>query len=581
MQTRKDFFASAVEEKLWDSVLADVMEARNLTTTENGAIVPITSGSVLIDQFGKAGNFRGRDMSEVAKDMLALWAENPEMALRFAFYLRMITRIVKLTEGKTTEKLQKGQGARDESFKRLLWVAENHPDVFYTNIWILPLVGSWKDIWSLMILAKENNVTIDNKILYALLATGLRTKSQADLILKYLPRIKTISNINSNKSLLQTEMAREFAKYLGLSPRQYNKLKSTGSAHDFQKIICSKEFEKLNWNHIPGIALGKLTSGKFLENHSLTDWYMEWLSGQDSIKFNGYPYDLMKRLTSAMTKERYAWLHGAYMLVGGLGRSQMDRIPMIVRRTVDLQFQNLIDKVENEGKWNENVLCALDTSGSMASGTNPNIAPIDVCISLGIYFSTLNKGHFKNKVMTFDSHSDVVTLNGTFSEKITQIRRDAMGSTNFESIIDSLIEYRNRYRNVPLEEFPTTILVVSDMQFNPMSRPLWSQRGKNMASLNLDTVYTHMKRKLASAFPKEFVDSMKFIWWNVNGSHDNMPATLEDGGCYFLSGMDGAVVSMVLNTDEKPQVERKAKSMEEVATEALNQEILQYASVEV
>lgn len=572
MQTTKDFYAPTEEQMLWDSIVADIiMSARKLTTTENGAIVPISTGSVLIDQFGRAGNFRNRNMEEVSADMANLWSENPESALKFVLYLRMVTRVIKLAENHATEKLQKGQGARDESFKRLLWIAQNHPDVFYANIWILPLVGSWKDIWSLMILAKENDIAIDNKILFALLATGLRTKSQADLVLKYLPRIKTISNISTNKALLQTELAREFAKYLGLTSRQYNKLKSTGSAHNFQRIICNKEFDKLNWNHIPGIALGKLTTSKFLENHSLTDWYMEWLSGQDSIKFNGYPYDLMKRLTSAMKKESYTWMYGAYMLVGG-NRSQIETVPIVVRRTVDLQFQNLIDKVEKEGKWNENVLCALDTSGSMSSGRNSNVPPIDVCLSLGIYFSTLNKGHFKNKVMTFDSVSEVVTLNGTFSEKVSQIRRDAMGSTNFESIIDSLIKYRKSHQNVPLEEFPTTILVVSDMQFDPFS---WNDRGKR---IKMDTVYENMKKKLLTAFPEEFVDDMKFIWWNVNGSHENMPAT-KDSGCYFYSGFDGAIVSALLGEEVKEKEERKKPTAEEVVQNALGQEILTYATV--
>ena len=93
---------------------------RATTLTENGAVTNITTGSAIVDQFGKAGNFRGRTLAEVFADQATIWAENPEAALRFPFYLRMVTRKVKVNADNETDKVQNGQGARDESFKRLL-----------------------------------------------------------------------------------------------------------------------------------------------------------------------------------------------------------------------------------------------------------------------------------------------------------------------------------------------------------------------------------------------------------------------------------------------------------------------------
>ena len=43
-----------------------------------------------------------------------------------------------------TENVQKGQGVRDESFKRLLWFAYNQPNLFYKIYGYYLLVGSWK-----------------------------------------------------------------------------------------------------------------------------------------------------------------------------------------------------------------------------------------------------------------------------------------------------------------------------------------------------------------------------------------------------------------------------------------------------
>ena len=85
--------------------------------TENGAVSYATAGTALLDQFAHAGTARGRDLNTVFNEQGTLWAENPEMALRFPFYLRMITRQTNIGDGKKSEKVQRGQGAKDEAFK--------------------------------------------------------------------------------------------------------------------------------------------------------------------------------------------------------------------------------------------------------------------------------------------------------------------------------------------------------------------------------------------------------------------------------------------------------------------------------
>ena len=71
--------------------------------TENGAISYGSFGTSLMDQFGKAGVYRGRHMGEVFAEQSALWAEDEESALRFPFYLRMVTRKTKLPDGTVTD----------------------------------------------------------------------------------------------------------------------------------------------------------------------------------------------------------------------------------------------------------------------------------------------------------------------------------------------------------------------------------------------------------------------------------------------------------------------------------------------
>ena len=526
---------------------------KEYTLTENGAITPLSSGSKLVDQFGKVASFRNRNLSDVFSDMEEIWNENPDMSLKFIFYLRMITRVVILPNTKETENVQKGQGCKDEAFKRFIWLAVNHKDIFFRNLHMIPIIGSWKDLWVLMTMMYDYGFDINRQIFYTLMASAMKVESQIDLIKKFMPRIKTKSNIKTPKGEVLNTFTKEFANFLGMTSRQYNKFKSNGKAHEFQRFMCAREFDKLEWNKIPGIALGKLVSKDFIKRHELTQNYIDWLSKQKTIKFNGYPYDLLVRIKKATNSNIHVLLSSSYW-------GNRITIPEILQHTTDLQFDNLIATSQRDGKITENVLCALDTSGSMASGSG-DVTPLDVCLSLGLYFSTLTQGHFHKKVVMFDNTSTMQQLTGSFCEMLRQIPINAWGGTNFMSVINLLVEYRRNNPTIPLEEYPTTLLIVSDMQFNPIGK-------------NVETNYKATKRELLKAFPKEFVDKMKFIWWNVNGKHEGMPATMDDGGCYFFSGFDGAIASLLLGKEQ--QDKKPSKTMEEVLTEALTQEVLLY-----
>ncbi|MFO0925799.1 MAG: DUF2828 family protein [Gemmataceae bacterium] len=134
----------------------------------------------------------------------------------------------------------------------------------------------------------------------------------------------------------------------------------------------------------------------------------------------------------------------------------------------DRQFETILEPMR--GHQLGNVLCALDTSGSMAAAVAGKTTAYDVCVSLGLVFSSLNVGLFQNAVVAFDSTSRLIRLNGTFCERLHQVEsmETAWGSTNFQSVIDLLVQTRRQHPTTPVAEFPSTLLVVSDMQFNPV-----------------------------------------------------------------------------------------------------------------
>lgn len=542
-----------MDKKMNEFIKQNIMSAgANNTFTENGAISYCTTGSKLIDQFGKAGTARGRDLNEVWNDQNAIWNEDKLSAIRFPFYLRMITRQTTLFNGNKTSKVQRGLGARDESFKRLLWLAKFQPETFYRNLWLLPIVGSWKDLWVLMAFDGADEYLDYNKF-FSVIAEGINDDNHRDLVKKFMPRIRSEKACTTPWAKRTNALAKQFAKAVGWSYKEYREFKSTGVAHQFQKYICAGLYDKIDWNRIPGQALLSLVSGNFLKKHNLEDKYLKWLETQPVVKFNGYAYELGMKLGSNQSS---------------------NVLTRINRMTIDKQFDNLIKTAKSDdGALKGNVLCALDTSGSMTCGVSGGPAGLtsyDVCISLGIYFSELNEGAFHNVVAMFDNTSSLKTLKGSFSDKWFDIRnsRTAWGSTNFQSLIDLICDTRRNRPNVPLEDFPQTLLVVSDMQFNPVGG-------------NEQSNYEAAMSKLRKYFPSEWVDKFKIIWWQCASCYGNrmlndVPSTLEHGGTYFLSGFDGSIVSLLLGGEQKP--DGTAPTMEELAQAALSQEVLALAN---
>lgn len=539
------------------------------TRSENGALKLASTGSALVDQFGKAGNYRHREIADVFEDQARIWDENSELALRFPFYLRMVTRKIKVNDELTTEKVQNGQGARDESFKRLLWVAKNHSTEFYNNLWVLAVVGSWKDMWTIMHYDIEYGVnTIDRTKVYDVIGQGLLCNAHVELVKKFMPRIKSMSKCNTEWTKNTNMFAKEFAKYMELSYQDYNKLKASGTAHTFQKLICSQKYDELKWNMIPGRALNLLVTSKFLTNHDLKENYTKWILEQPVAKFTGYAFELSKKLRQ-----------GNYI---GWYNSNKE-IPIEIKHTLDAQFNQLIETAKANGKITQNVWVGLDTSGSM----NCSVAGLkdtscsDIATSLALFFASMNTGAFHNKIIMFDDTSTPFDMKGeSFCDRITTLPRVGCGGTNFQSIVNEIIKIRKENPNIPLEEYPTTILVVSDMQFNPISyRWLYEHDSRaDREELN----YEYSKNALKTVFPSDFVDNMKFIWWDCASKHTDYEGKATDTNCMFVSGFDGSIMNMLLNEDsviDESTKEIRKLTAEEMVEKALSQEILTYVNL--
>ncbi|MDF1697301.1 MAG: DUF2828 family protein [Saprospiraceae bacterium] len=313
---------------------------RRNTVTENGALSNSSTGSTALDYFAKCGTFRDRDLESVFADISSLWNEDPRQALKVIFYNRMITRKTKgFVE---TEINQSGQGNKDEFRKAITWVARYQPDVLNKNLWIIPMVGCWKDLWHDALIDE-----LDTDSVYELIAKGISCPYNRELIAKYLPRIRSKSNTYNDRHKRLNAFAFGFIKYMKWNPVKYRKFKSQGKAHDFQKKMSNRLFDKIDFNSIPGKALFQIVNNKgrdnmtTLERHGIDQTYLKWIESQPVAKFTGYVYELMAAVNNQMS--------------------------LVQKNTIDKQFDGLILNAKADGNITENVWCALDTSGSMSS----------------------------------------------------------------------------------------------------------------------------------------------------------------------------------------------------------------------
>ena len=91
------------------------------------------------------------------------------------------------------------------------------------------------------------------------------------------------------------------------------------------------------------------------------------------------------------------------------------------------------------------------------------------------------------------------------------------------------MKYTNKH-NVPVEEMPTCILIMSDMEFNE-------------ATDRHDTAFDMIRRK----YTESGYELPKIVFWNLCSRHDNFPVTANDQGVALISGFSPSILKTVLS----------------------------------
>ena len=531
--------------------------------TRNGAVSNTTSGNAILDYFSKCGSYVGRAEGDVAADMGSIFGSNDLQALKVVFYNRMVTRkcdgFVEQTD------LQKGQGLRDEFAKSIAWLEVNRPNLLYSNLWLIPEIGRWSDLWYDSPSSGYFNYVKESEV-FSLIKTGLSNPKHRGLLAKFLPKIKSVSNVKNARHARLSAFARALCLFLGWTEREYRLFKSSpeNTVHLWQRHVSARRFNEIDFKTVPGKALFKMLTNKgrdgknLVSRNGLDETYEKFILSSPIAKFTGYPYELY---TAA--------------------RQTRNRLQTF---TYNAQFMSLIAAVRqdpNSSLDKKKVLCALDTSGSMEQEVVGKTQAIDICVGLGIYFSELMSGHFAGNVIMFSDRSEFLKLEGRFCDKVDKISSLpwAMGSTNYQSVIDLICKMRRDNPQIPVSDYPDTLLVVSDMQFNPANNDWYCEYASKLDS---DTNYQTQMAKLAAVG----LPNISVIWWNVNGQYNknDVPSTIGDTGTTLISGFDPSIVGVLLDNEIEVEVVNEATgevtvekvklSPLEQMEKALDQEIL-------
>jgi len=335
--------------------------------------------------------------------------------------------------------------------------------------------GYWKD---LLVLLGED------KELVKYWAKKIYDKNR--LACKWAPRLH--SKYHNIAVMLRNE--------LGFSNKVYrNYLKD--NSFTIEQLITKKLWSEIEYSKVPSIAM-KLYASKFQKYDA--ERFQAWKENKN-VKANAgvlYPHDVIHMLNSDEELANKLW----------------ENLPNFIK----------------EG---ERFLPLIDVSGSMQFYVTKNIIAMDVAIALGLYLSEKNQSVFNNKFITFSAVPQLLNINGnTLSQKVNMIRQSDWGmNTNFEAAYKLILDHGIQ-NNVPQEEMPTMLIVLSDMQFD-----VANNKGLHFANIK-------------AQFERHGYIAPKMIFWNLRDAQTGSPAKTSDSNVALVSGFSPSIIKPVLECEE-------------------------------
>jgi hypothetical protein len=370
-----------------------------------------------------------------------------------------------------------GAGERStfrNTFKQLITLNENLARLVLARI---PELGRWDDVLAAFDTPLERD---------ALRMIGKALRAKNALCAKWMPRKGT--------------SATKIRSYMRVTPKNYRK--TLVSLTDVvEQQMCAREWNKIKFDEVPSVASARYQSTFRKHQGPRYAAYLDKVQrGVDKINANAlFPYDVVR---AAKYGDRNA------------ANEQWKALP---------DFLNGSD---------DNILPVVDVSGSMGCPASGSVSCMDVAVSLGMYIAERNTSLYKNIFVTFSNNPQVVALTGdTLFDRINNMQRADWGmNTNLTAVFETVLRQATGYE-LPESEMPTTILILSDMEFDRCVVD-----GADVSAMNaIESKYREAGYRLP-----------RVVFWNLNARMGNVPVKCNENGVALVSGFSPAIMKTIV-----------------------------------
>lgn len=476
-------------------MLNEMKNEFNKTRTTNGDHQFTSSLDSVLDLFAKGGAMRKRNEDELTQLFSKALSEDAELTLKVLFYLRDV---------------RGGMGEKRIFRESMKHLAVHDTDSFVKVLKHVPEFGSWKDVVELLDVNSKKAKTAILDLIHEQISKDVVAyqdgKHQVSLIAKWLPS----ENASSKNTKFKAVVIR---KHLGVTSKRYRKILSAlrKEIGIVESKMSAKQFGEIDYSKVPTQANLK---------------YREAFKRNDGERYS----DFLDSVVKGDSKINAGTLAPHQIVEKVMGDTYRFRSNL---SDVDVKFLDEMWKAQTDhiGDNVSNALVMADVSGSM-TGT-----PMHVSIGLGMYIAERNKGKFHNHFMTFSSDPSLVEVKGkNVVDKIKNMSQADWGmSTNLDKAMKKILSIAVK-GNLPQEELPTQLIVISDMQFNEAVSSGWYSEGKSVTQETIDSF------REAGYLPPSIV------FWNVNAT--TLPVTKNDKGVALVSGFQPAVMKQIMNAGE-------------------------------
>jgi hypothetical protein len=386
-------------------------------------------------------------------------------------------------------------------------LTRNEKNVAVAVARLIPYYGRWDDLIDLYDTSIRGTVV---EIIKETLASDISkcdaNEPNISLLAKWLPS----ENASSLESIV---LARSIIKDLHITPREYRKTLS--KLRKYLNVVevkmSANQWNQIDYPSVPSKA-NIVYKKAFLRNDAeRRTAYLDALqNGHTTINAGTlFPYEIVNK---------YRGVYG-----------------------VDATLEELWKALPDLVKGAESTMVVADGSGSMTFCTidkKSSATPLVVANSLAIYFAERCSGEFKNKYITFSNKPQLVHLSGKTLKDNLDIayRHNEVASTNIEAVFNLILDTAVK-NNMPQEEIPGQVLILSDMEFNSATSCKTSK-----------PLFKHIEDK----FHAQGYKMPKLIFWNLCGRTSTIPVTMSDSGVALVSGFSVGTLNMVMNNRTDP-----------------------------